>query len=97
MSLEQVAKKNGMTLEQAKELKQAMCNTWDYIGYDFIECCGGEDEAMKLFGSYAAMIAEATVDADRLRSLSGRDVEWFYSMKGDIMKIAEEVYSTPGW
>ena len=93
--LEQIAKKHNLTLEQATQLKSVICETWEYVGYDFIECCGGEDEALNIFDSYAQMVAEATVDADRLRQHG--DVEWFYKMPGDILKMAEEVYTARFW
>ena len=95
MTLEQVAKNHGLTHDQAKQLKGAMQNTWEYVGYDFMECCGGEDEALNIFKSYAEMVAEATVDADRLRQHG--DVDWFYNLDGNILKIAEEVYAARAW
>ena len=90
-TLEQIAQKHGLTLDQAQQLKSAICNTWDYIGYDYMDCCGGETEALNIFDSYAEMVAEATVDADRLRS-HNPGMDWFYDLKGDILKIAEEVW-----
>jgi hypothetical protein len=60
-----------------------------------MECCGGEDEALQIFGSYPKMIAEATVDADRLR-IHG-DVDWFYNLEGNRLKIAEEIYEARFW
>jgi hypothetical protein len=41
------------------------------------------------------MIAEATVDADRLREHG--DVDWFYNLDADRIKIAEDVYKARGW
>ena len=94
-NIKDIANKYSITEEKARDLKRAIDNTWDYVGYDFMECCGGEDEALKIFDSYAQMVAEATVDADRLRQHG--DVEWFYKMPGDILKIAEEVYTARFW
>jgi hypothetical protein len=93
--LEQIAKKYNLTFEQAMQLKSVIQQTWEYIGYDFMECCGGEDEALQIFGSYPKMIAEATVDADRLR-IHG-DVDWFYNLEGNRLKIAEEIYEARFW
>ena len=93
--LEQIAKKHNLTLEQATQLKSVICETWEYVGYDFIECCGGEDEALNIFDSYAQMVAEATVDADRLRHHG--DVGWFYSLDADKLKIAEDIYAARAW
>ena len=94
-TLLEVAKKHNITLNQARQLKSAIFATWDYIAYDYIECFGGEYEAIKAHGSSAAMIAEATVDADRL--LDHGDVEWFYSLDADRLRIAEDVYAAQGW
>ena len=93
--LAQTAKKHNLTLEQAMQLKSVIQQTWEYIGYDFVECCGGEDEALKIFNSHAHMIAEATVDADRLRNHG--DVDWFYNLEGNLLKIAEDVYAARFW
>ena len=93
--LEQTAKKHNLTLEQARQLKSAICQTWDYIGYDYIECFSSEYEAIKAHGSEGAMVAEATVDADRLR-MHG-DMDWFYSLDADRLKIAEDIYTARGW
>ena len=94
-TLEQVAKKHNITLVQARQLKSAMHIAWDYIAYDYIELFGGEYEAIKAHGSSAAMIAESTVDADRLREHG--DVDWFYNLDADRIKIAEDVYTAQGW
>ena len=93
--LEQIAKKYNLTIEQATQLKSVMQQTWEYVGGDFIECCGGEDAALNIFKSYAKMVAEATVDAGRLSDHG--DIEWFYSLKADRLKIAEDVYKARGW
>ena len=95
-TLEQVAKKHNITLVQARQLKSAIMLTWDYIAYDYIELFGGEYEAIKAHGSSAAMIAEATVDADRLRDHG--DVGWFYDLGYDrLLDIAKDVYTAQGW
>ena len=94
-TLEQIAKKHNITLVQARKLKSAIHITWDYVAYDYIELFGGEYEAIKAHGSSAAMIAEATVDAGRL--LDHGDVDWFYSLDADRLKIAEDVYTAQGW
>ena len=95
MTLEQVAQQYGITLDQAKKLKLAMAMTWDYIGYDYIDCFDSERQAINAHGGEAAMIAEATVDAHRLKQHG--DVGWFYDLPGDIIKIAEDVWTTTNW
>jgi hypothetical protein len=93
--LEQIAKKYNLTFEQAMQLKSVIQETWEYIGYEYIELFGGEYEAIKAHGSRAAMIAEATVDADRLRNHG--DVNWFYDLEGNRLQIAEEIYEARFW
>ena len=95
LTLEQVARNHGLTIEQAKSLKSAIAMTWDYIGYDYIDCFDSERQAINEHGGEAAMIAEATVDAHRLKQHG--DVDWFYDLDGDIIKIAEDVWSSRGW
>jgi len=94
-TLEQAAKKHNITLDQARELKSAMYTAWNYIGCEYIETFeGGEYEAIKVHGSVAAMIVELTVDAGRL--LNHGDVDWFYRLDADQLKIAEDVYIAQG-
>ena len=93
--LEQVAKKYNLTIQQALQLKSVIQQTWEYIGYDYVECFESEYAAIKAHGSEAAMIAEATVDADRLRSHG--DIDWFYDLEGDRLKIAEDIYAARMW
>ena len=94
-TLHEVAKKHNITLVQARQLKSAIMLTWDCIAYDYIELFGGEYEAIKAHGSSAAMIAESTVDAGRL--LEHGDVDWFYCLDDNHLKIAEDVYAAQGW
>ena len=93
--LEQIAKTYDLTIEQAMQLKSVIQQTWEYVGGDFIECCGGEDEALNIFDSYAEMVAEATVDAGRLSSHG--NVDWFYNLKANRLKIAEDIYAAKAW
>ncbi len=95
LTLEQAAEKHNITLVQARQLKSAIFTTWDYVAYDYIECFGGEYEAIKAHGSAAAMIAEATVDADRLRDHG--DVDWFYNLNADLLSIAKDIYAAQGY
>ena len=94
-TLEQVAKKHDLTLEQAAQLKSVIEQTWNYIAYDYLECFSSEYEAIKAHGSEAAMIAEATVDAHRLREHG--DVDWFYNLGADKLQIAEDVWAARSW
>ena len=76
---EVIAKKHSVTPEQVKQLQSAMCDVWDMVGYDFVTACGGEVEAMEIFDSETEMIAEATIDADRINYSTRHDMSWVYS------------------
>jgi len=70
-TLNEVANKFDITLDQAKSLKEGMSSTWDAIGsdaYDFID----------YFDSEAAMVAEFTLDAGRLKTYSKDSVDWTF-------------------
>ena len=78
-SYQQVADKFGITPEQVQQLKWAMDNTWGTIGYDYIEMFGSERAAIKECGSEAALVTEATLDADRLTTYNPEeDLSWVY-------------------
>ena len=96
---EEVANKFGITVDQARVLKTAMALTWDVIGWDFVSCFeGGEDEAYEVYGSEKAMVAEATIDADRIKSHNpGLDLTWVTRMpdgswRGNALDMAEAVW-----
>jgi hypothetical protein len=70
-TLHEVAEKFNITHDQARQLKEGMSSTWDVIGsdaYDFIE----------YFDSEAAMIAEFTLDAGRLKTYSATKADWSF-------------------
>ena len=77
---EDIAKKHNVTADQVKQLKSAMCDVWDMVGYDFVASCGGELEALEIFDSETEMIAEATIDADRINYSTRHDMSWVYNM-----------------
>ncbi len=78
-TFKQVADKFGVEEAQVEELKWAMQDTWGTIGYDYLEAFGSEREAIKAHGSEAAMVAEATLDADRITTFNpNQDLSWVY-------------------
>ena len=96
---EEVANKFGITVDQAHVLKSAMAATWDIIGWDWVSCFeGGEDEAYEVYGSEKAMVAEATLDASRIRQHNpGLDLNWVYRMsdggfRGNCLEMGEAVW-----
>jgi len=97
-SYQQVATIFGITPEQVKQLKWAMDDTWGTIGYDYLDMFGSEREAIKAHGSEAAMVAEATLDADRLTTFNPEeDLSWVYrTADGEWRKNALEL-ATAAW
>ena len=78
-SYQHVATEFGITPEQVKQLKWAMDDTWGTIGYDYLEMFGSERAAIKAHGSEAAMVSEATLDADRIITFNpDEDLSWVY-------------------
>ena len=80
-----------------------MSQTWGQVCYDYVDCFeGGEEEMLAAFPSEAAMIAEATIDADRITTFCpGEDLKWVYyldegSWRLNSIALAEEVWRA-GW
>ncbi len=100
---EEVANKFGITLDQAHTLYHAMAKTWDQISGDWVDCFeGGEREALKVYGSWSAMVAEATIDAGRINTYNpGTDLTWVTKMpdgtwRTNAMVLAEAVWDARG-
>ncbi len=93
-----VAEKYGVTPEQVKDLKWAMANTWGEICYDYLDLFESERAAIKAHGSEAAMISEATIDADRIKMYGDKDLTWFYKIPAGMnrLKLGEEAWNC-GW
>ena len=79
-TFEEVADKWMVRPDQVRMMKDAMCEVWNMIGCDYMAACGGELEAYEMFDSEAELIAEATVDADRLSNYTMCDMSWVYNM-----------------
>jgi len=94
-TLEQISEAYGITVEQGHQLRNAMARAWDCIGGDWVECCGGINEALDMYGSESAIIAEATIDADRIKEHNpDLDLSWLYSLKGvSLISLGEDVWS----
>lgn len=95
---EEVANKFGITVDQALVLKGAMETTWGQVAYDWFDCFESEDEAYNTYGSEKAMVAEATLDASRIRQFNpGLDLNWVYRMpdggfRGNCLEMGEAVW-----
>ena len=100
-TIEEVAKKFNVTSEQVSTLRSAMSRTWGQVCYDFMDCFeGGEAEAYKLFdNNEAALITEATLDADRVTTFCPElDLKWVYrnedgSWRTDTIALGEATWT----
>ena len=90
---EDVAEKYNVTPDQVKQLKNAMCATWGCIAGDWYNCFGGESEAYDAYDSEAEMIAEATIDADRIRDYSQDDMEMLKLFFEVLFKFFDCIFS----
>ena len=90
-----IATKYGITPEQVRELKWAMADTWGTICYDYLACFNSEREAIKAHGSEAAMVSEATIDADRIKMYGNTDLTWFYALPAGMsrLELGEEAWT----
>jgi hypothetical protein len=90
--------KYGITLEQIKTLRSAMYRTWNQVYYDLVECFeGGEAEMESVYDDEAAMIAENTLDADRVTDFC-RDIDLKFvyeladgSRRDNVIKMGEDI------
>jgi len=96
--LQEVADKHSLTLEQVKDLRRAMDITWSQIYSDIMNCFeGGETEAYSVYKDEAEMIAENTIDADRVTTFCrDMDLKWVYrnedgSHRLNCIEMAEDI------
>ncbi len=83
-TIAEVAEKFNVTPEQVSTLRSAMSRTWSQVCYDYMDCFeGGEAEAYELFDNdEAALVAEATLDADRVTTFCpDEDLKWVYRLE----------------
>jgi hypothetical protein len=98
---QEVATKFNVTLEQVKELKSAMSDTWSAVYYDLVDSFeGGAREMYKLYGNKeASLVAENTLDADRVTSFCpDMDLDWVYkledgSRRNDVIALGEATWN----
>ena len=102
LHIEEVSKKHGITVDQVDLLFRAMSYTWSGIYSDWMACWESESEAYDAYNSEAEMVAEATIDADRIKTFFGaafpdEDISWVYnnpdgSRRTRVMAMAEDVW-----
>jgi len=99
---EEVANQFGITPNQIRILQGAMDTTWNQISGDWIDCFLSEAEAYEVYGSWASMIAEATIDAGRIETYNpGVDLNWVRVMpdgawRPNAMALAEAAWDARG-
>jgi hypothetical protein len=98
IKLADIVVKHGITLDQIRELRSAMQFTWSSIAYDIAECFeGGEEELYEAYNDEAAMIAENTLDADRVVTFNtDLDLKWVYRNEDgthrlNVIEMGEEI------
>ena len=98
IALADIVVEYGITLDQIKELRSAMHRTWGQIVYDLVECFEGGEEMMEsCYDDEAAMIAENTLDADRVTSFCPElDLSYVYknadgSWRENVIQMGEDV------
>jgi len=97
IGLADIVVKHGITIDQIKELRSAMHRTWGQIVYDLVECFGSEMEMEEAYDDEAAMIAENTLDADRVTSFCPElDLSYVYknadgSWRENVIQMGEDI------
>lgn len=99
MTGQEVAAKFEITEEQVADLKRAMVITWDSVADDWGACFeGGWSEAYELYESETEMIAEATIDADRIVTFcSDMDLGWVYKMPDGSYRLNTMAMAKSAW
>ena len=99
-TLQEVAQKFNVSPEQVKTLRSAMCRTWSQVCYDYLACFDSEQEAFAAFdGDESALVAEATIDADRITTFCpDMDLGWVYrledgSWRPNCIEMAQAAYN----
>ncbi len=100
-TVQEVASQFNISAQQVTDLRTAMSRTWSQCCYDYMDLFpGGEREALEVFdGSEAAMIAECTIDADRVTTFCpDMDLAWVYrledgSWRPNCIELAQAVWS----
>ena len=80
----EVAEKFNITPEQVATLRTAMSRTWNNCYYDLVDSFeGGEREMYELYGNKeSALVAENTLDADRVTSFCpDMELDWVYKLE----------------
>ena len=97
----EVAEKFNITPDQGSTLRTAMSRTWSNCYYDLVDSFeGGEREMYELYGNKeSALVAENTLDADRVTSFCpDMELDWVYeledgSRRNDVIALGEATWA----
>ena len=98
IALVDIVVKHGITVDQMGLLYDAMSRTWSQIYYDIAQCFEDEAELQSCYDDEAAMIAENTLDADRVTTFCGdMDLGFVYrnldrSRRGNVIEMGEDIW-----
>ena len=99
-TIAEVAAQFNITPEQVSTLRSAMSRTWSECYYDLVDSFeGGERELYELYdNNEAAMVAENTLDADRMTTFCPElELDWVYrnedgSWRKNCIALGEAVW-----
>ena len=95
--LAEVSAAYGVSVDQAKTLRDAMYRTWSEVSFDIMDCFETEAELEAAFSDEAEMIAELTLDADRVTTFCPKlDLDWVYKLDNgkrrmDVIALGESI------
>lgn len=93
MTYTEVAERYGITPDQARQLRRVMTRIWQEIASDWLAGFESEDEAYDVYGSEAAMVAEATLDAGRPKILCpSESLDWLDLLSDKAIELGERVW-----
>ena len=103
IKLSDIVVKHGITPDQISTLKGAMYDTWGNIAGDVAQCFeGGEEELYDAYDDEAEMIAENTLDADRVTTFCPDiDLKWVYRLDDgayrlNVLEMGEDILRYKG-
>ena len=97
ISLSDVVCTHGITLDQARNLRDGMNRTFSQIHYDLLDCFENEEEFWNCYADRAAAVAENTLDADRVTTFCpDMDLDWVYRLpngewRHNVIEMGEQI------
>tara|TARA_E500000331_G_scaffold357850_1_gene421271 strand:+ start:388 stop:717 length:330 start_codon:yes stop_codon:yes gene_type:complete len=97
IKLSDIIVKHGITIDQIQSLEWAMHNTWSQIYTDIVNCFEDENDLHESYKDEAEMIAENTLDADRVTTFCPDiDLKWVYRLDDgeyrlNVLEMGEDI------